>query len=166
MLVGHRLLPRLQVLPDFCMPAAAVLRERPRDAALLAVLIGTPGPYQKAAVLLLTERGETIALTKIALSAAAEPMLEAEAQWLRTLADCQEISPHVPRVLEQAAAPNAMLTINIGSARAATSHFAAAHEKFLSVLARCLHGFRSLTRAKGRFRGTLASDFRMQAPSS
>jgi hypothetical protein len=76
-------------LPLLTLPAASsptlpdclAITESPQ----LAFLIGTPGPYQKAAMLVMSLQGEPKSLAKIALGIQANEMVNNEAVWLRTL---------------------------------------------------------------------------------
>ena len=74
----------------------------PADApygALAAIQIGTPGPYQKASALLITDKGEGLALAKIALVPGADAMVVSEAGWLRLLETEKRLAGEVPQLL-------------------------------------------------------------------
>lgn len=142
----NALLPTLGLLPEFRMRRAAdtgwrTCRLRPGGVSAgprAAIQIGTKGPYQKASALLISDEGEGLALAKIALAPSADAMVMAEANWLRTLEEVDEITTHVPRLLAEGMVPNGRryLVTSLAPSTRVTTEFTAAHARFLSRLGR------------------------------
>lgn len=103
-----------------------------------AIQIGTKGPYQKAAALLISEQGEGLALAKIALAESADPMVVAEANWLRTLRGMEDFSGDVPRLLAEGAIANGRryVVTSLAPSTNVTTEFTAAHADFVGRLGR------------------------------
>jgi hypothetical protein len=133
------LLPELRSSRSVCDARAAgrngasMLR-----APCAAIQIGTPGAYQKAAALLMTEAGRPFALAKIALQRRADLAIETETRWLRALAQVQELEGQVPRLLEEGTteAGRRYLITSLAPSTAATREFTPRHARFLAALRR------------------------------
>jgi hypothetical protein len=124
------------VLPELrCEPArdhAPSLLQAPSAA----IQIGTPGPYQKASALLLTEPGRPFALAKIAMGRCADGAVRAEAEWLRTVAQVPEVDGLVPRLLDEGVTEGgrSYLVTSVAPSTATTGDFTPAHAHFLQAL--------------------------------
>ena len=103
-----------------------------------AIQIGRAGPNQKAAMLLLTERGDGLALAKISMLPAADPQVTVEARWLSELAAVPELENRVPRLLTEGLAltNRRYLVTTIAPATGTTKAFTPAHAAFLGALGR------------------------------
>jgi hypothetical protein len=127
-------------LPLLTLPAASsptlpdclALTESPQ----LAFLIGTPGPYQKAAMLVMSLQGEPKSLAKIALGVQANEMVKNEAAWLRTLNTDATLKDSVPQLLREGNTRNGYRYIaqSIVTGRPCAGTFTPAHADFLRHL--------------------------------
>jgi len=136
----NSLLPRGGFLPGFQVPGAASVggvREAPAGLRA-AIQIGTAGPYQKASALLVSERGEGMALAKIALVPSADAMVIAEAKWLRELAGLGPLACQVPQLLAEGAVADGRryLVTSLAPSTQVTTDFTPAHARFLRRLGR------------------------------
>jgi hypothetical protein len=134
-LLGHQAQLPLLTLP----PASAAelctqlsITETPQ----LAFLIGTPGPFQKASILVMSLQGEPLALVKLALRARANLMIGSETAWLRTLNGCPALVNQTPKLLRAGAARSGCryLAQSILHGRPGTRGFTALHSDFLQRL--------------------------------
>ena len=146
----NSLLPTAGLLPEFQVERAADAgHDRETPAGLQSVIqIGTTGPYQKASVLLISERGEGLALAKVALVPSADAMVVAEANWLREVAGLDRFSDQVPRLLAEGAVADGRryLVTSLAPSTRATTDFTPAHARFLRRLGRSrmeIMGFRA-----------------------
>jgi hypothetical protein len=136
----NSLLPAIGLLPEFQVERATDAghgREPP--AGLQSVIqIGTTGPYQKASVLLISERGEGLALAKVALVPSADAMVTAEANWLREVAGLDRFADQVPQLLAEGAVANGRryLVTSLAPSTQVTTDFTPAHARFLRRLGR------------------------------
>lgn len=105
---------------------------------LAAIQIGTTGPYQKAAALLTSESGQSLALAKIALVPSADCMVTAEASWLRQVARISDLADQAPQLLAEgeAARGRRYIVITLAPGNEVTTDFTVAHENFLTRLGR------------------------------
>lgn len=138
----NALIPAAGMVPELRLPRAmrSVLSfELPVNGPWRAAIqIGTEGPYQKASVLFLSAHGEALALAKVAMAPSADPMVRAEARWLKELTDLRELSGQVPRLLAEGATLNGrryLLTTLAPSTRQ-SSALTSAHLRFLEALGR------------------------------
>jgi hypothetical protein len=137
---AHHLLGERARLPLLTLPPAIspTLTDRLAltDSPQLAFLIGTPGPYQKAAMLVMSPHGEPKSLAKIALGPHANEMVRNEAAWLRTLNAHTAIAHSVPQLLREGSTRNGYQYIaqSIVSGRPCTGNFTPAHAVFLQRL--------------------------------
>ena len=101
-----------------------------------AILVGTPGPYQKASVLLVSGEGETMALAKIAMRPTADGAVHAEVHWLRELAAFDNLGNRVPRLLAEGVGSSGRpyLVTTLARGERTTRSFTQAHAAFLSAL--------------------------------
>jgi hypothetical protein len=134
--------PTAGLLPELRLPFTA--RERAswaflqNAAAHAAIQIGTPGPYQKASALLVSQHGEGLALAKIALVPSADRMVLQEVAWLRELEGMGGVAGDVPELLaegETADGRRYLVTSLAPSTRTCTA-FTPAHRNFLARLGR------------------------------
>jgi thiamine kinase-like enzyme len=140
LLKANSLLPDAGLLPEFRLPQSRRgLRNcrfpscKPSHAA---IQIGTSGPYQKASMLLMSERGDGLALAKVAMVPSADQMVAAEAGWLRRLQETRKLEGHVPRLLGEGKALNGRryLVTTLAPSTRTTKAFTSAHARFLSIL--------------------------------
>lgn len=142
LLRANALLPGGGLLPEFRLPGkrrCAPRHDMPfRGRLNAAIQIGTPGPYQKASILLLSEQGEAVALAKIALVPSADHAVATEAGWLRALAGYDQLADQVPRLLGDGTASNGRryLVTTLAPGTAVTKAFTPAHRRFLAELGR------------------------------
>jgi hypothetical protein len=134
-LLGERARLPLLTLPSADLPTLSeylALTEAPQ----LAFLIGTPGPYQKASMLVMSSQGEPVSLVKIALRTRANAMVQAEAAWLRQLNADPAMRRSVPRLLQEGSTSNGYeyLAQSIVDGRPCNGDFTAAHADFLRAL--------------------------------
>jgi Phosphotransferase enzyme family len=134
----NRVWPGRRLLPSLTAPALPRPIALADPSAHTALQIGTPGPYQKASMLITGEDGAPIALSKIALKASADPMLQNEARWLRELNRHPTLSRRVPRLLAHGTARGGRhyLLLSIARGRSGTNAFTPAHAAFLYDLSR------------------------------
>ncbi|HKE43136.1 MAG TPA: phosphotransferase [Steroidobacteraceae bacterium] len=141
LLRAERLARRLGALPEVRMaepaPGALLQRIKTNPATEVAFHIGTPGPYQKATLLLMSPTGEPLTLAKLALNEDANPMVDSEAYWLEELARHGDIAAHVPRLLQHGKADNGRdyVLLSIVPGRETGSEVTPAHRAFLAALA-------------------------------
>jgi hypothetical protein len=132
---------RLGALPEVSMaepgPDTLLQRIKTNSATEVAFHIGTPGPYQKATLLLMSSSGEPLTLAKLALNEDANPMVDAEAYWLDELSHHAEIAAHVPRLLQHGKADNGRdyVLLSIVPGRETAAEITPAHGAFLAALA-------------------------------
>lgn len=103
----------------------------------LAFLIGTPGPYQKTSVLVMSNDGKPLALAKIALKESADPMVQAEAEWLSALGNAESLVDQVPKILNYGTASNGRSYVALSIAPdnfQTTTDFTPIHADFLKRL--------------------------------
>jgi hypothetical protein len=131
------LLPGLRVLCIRHRSVSEQLDDAPMTSTA-AIQIGTTGPYQKAAALLISESGQGLALAKIALVPSADCMVAAEAAWLKYLAGISELADQVPRLLAEGKAAHGRhyIVISLAPTNEVTTEFTDGHEKFLGRLGR------------------------------
>lgn len=142
LLKANSLIPNAGFLPEFRLPrgrrsifpCALPVREPSHSA----IQIGTSGPYQKASMLLMSERGEALALAKVAMVPSADRMVTIEANWLKDLADLHNLTGQVPRLLAEGAALNGRryLVTTLAPSTKITSAFTPAHARFLGAIGR------------------------------
>lgn len=136
----NSLLPAIGLLPEFQVQRAKDAgHDRETPAGLQSVIqIGTTGPYQKASVLLISERGEGLALAKVALVPSADDMVVAEANWLREVARLDRFAGQVPQLLADGAVANGRryLVTSLAPGTQVTTDFTPAHARFLGRLGR------------------------------
>lgn len=141
LLRANALLPAARILPEVALPdacAAVLARGLPHgDPAYAAIQLGTPGPYQKAAMLLVSRSGEALALAKVALAPSADAMVAGEAAWLQRLASVRALAGRLPRLLAEGQAPTGRryLVTTLAPSTAATAEFTPSHTRFLRALA-------------------------------
>jgi hypothetical protein len=136
-----RLLPELKVRGPGRVATRRRCPIRPDSRApgpQAAIQIGTKGPYQKASALLISDRGEGLALAKIALAESADPMVVAEANWLRALGGLEEFAGDVPRLLAEGTIANGRryLVTSLAPSTHVTTDFTSAHADFVARLGR------------------------------
>jgi hypothetical protein len=142
LLKANTLFPGAGLLPEFRLQHSknGVPRcELPiRQPAHAAIQIGSPGPYQKASMLLMSEHAQGLALAKMALVSTADQRIAAEANWLRELKTIRKLAGRVPRLLAEGAAPNGRryLVTTLAPSTDMTNEFTSAHLKFLTTLGR------------------------------
>jgi hypothetical protein len=142
LLRANALLPAAGLLREFELPRAG--HGAPpgeiaiHEPSLAAIQIGSSGPYQKASVLLMSERGDGLALAKIALAASADHMVAVEANWLKELEDVQELTGQVPKLLAEGRTLSGRryLVISLAPGSEVTDEFTPAHANFLGQLGR------------------------------
>ena len=136
----NSLLPRINLLPEFRPTGVAdpVVAAGARLGTPAAIQIGTPGPYQKASALLVSESGEGLALAKIALVPGADRMVASEANWLRTLRPVEQLAGEVPQLLAEGTLANdrRYLVTSLAPSTMVTADFTSAHSRFLACLGR------------------------------
>ena len=139
-LVLKRALPGCSVPVAFVGPAVAQA-QWVADVALeglssAAVQVGTPGPYQKASVLLLDQEGQPMALAKVAMGPRADGMVERESKWLARLRTVDELAPRVPRLLAEGhtGGGRRFMVTDLGPIQTGGSEFTEQQREFLSAL--------------------------------
>ena len=136
----HALMPCVNLVPELQLPdgRGADLQKHVPLASRAAIQIGTTGPYQKASILLISERGSSLALAKIALAPSADEQVRAEAGWLRALEGRPELTGQVPRLLAEGDTTDGRryLVTSLAPGTGACTAFTAAHRNFLELLAR------------------------------
>ena len=142
LLRANALLPAAGLLPEIELiraghgapPGEIAIHE----SSLAAIQIGSSGPYQKASVLLMSERGDGLALAKIALVPSADHMVTGEANWLKELEGMHELSGQVPQLLADGRTFNGrrFLVISLAPGSEVTTEFTSAHAEFLAQLGR------------------------------
>lgn len=142
LLKANSMMPHAGLLPEFRLPRArrATLPcELPfREPSIAVIQIGTSGPYQKASVLLMSERGQALAMAKIAMMRSADGRVTAEAGWLKRLAVVPKLAGRVPRLLAEGklASGRRYLVCTLAPTMATINTFTPAHGRFLGVLGR------------------------------
>lgn len=132
----------LRLLPELSLPplnGSALLDELSLpSSAQVAFQIGTPGPYQKASMLVMDDDGAPLALMKISLKESADTMVKREADWLEALAGHAQLHGNVPRLLTRGNVHNgrSYLGISVAPSDVATNAFSPSHAAFLEGLAR------------------------------
>jgi hypothetical protein len=140
-LMLDRVLPGCPVPLGFEGPAIAQatwLVDLPLDGvASAAVQVGTPGPYQKASVLLLDDNGQALGLAKVAMGPQADRMVKRESIWLTRLQSNPEIAAHIPRLLAQGntARERSFIATDIGPAHSGNAELGDVQRQFLIRLA-------------------------------
>ncbi len=126
----------LAMLPELRCARARARGETLLQAPCAAIQIGTPGPYQKASALLMTQPGRPIALAKIAMGHRADAAVQSEAGWLRTVGQVPEVKGQVPRLLEEGTTDGGRryLVSSVAPTTTTTSAFTAGHARFLTSL--------------------------------
>ena len=116
-------------------------------AAGTAIRIGTTNRHQKASVLPVTERGEGLALAKLAMVPGADHQVTAEAAWLRALEAVPELEHQVPRVLAEGvtATSRRYLVTTLAPTTRARLRFTSGHIAFLGALGRATGDVMSFT---------------------
>jgi hypothetical protein len=117
------------------------------DAAGSAIQVGAAGRHQKASVLPVNERGDGLALAKLAMAPGADHQVTAEAAWLRELEAVPELEGQVPRLLAEGVAVTSrryFVATPTPTTRARTS-FGSEHLAFLAALGRATHDIMSFT---------------------
>lgn len=138
----NALAPGAGVLPELRLPRAMrslLSFELPVSGPWRAAIqIGTAGPYQKASVLLTSAQGEGLALAKVAMTQSADPMVRAEAKWLRELAGLRPLAGQVPRLVTEGATLSGRryLVTTLAPGTGQSSALTAAHARFLEALGR------------------------------
>ena len=134
--------PRAGLLPEFRSVDGGhgfFLSQSPFGCPSETVIqIGRPGPNQTATLLLVSERGDDLALAKIAMVPSADKRLTAESKWLRELESAPELDNQVPRLLAEGVAPNGRryLVTTLAPTARTTRAFTPAHAAFLGALGR------------------------------
>lgn len=142
MLKMNALVPGAGLLPEFRLPrgkGGLLPCDLPiPQPAQSAIQIGTPGPYQKASMLLMSRRGEGLALAKIAMVPSADRLVTLEARWLRKLEGMRALAGQVPKLLTLGRAFNgrSYLVTTLAPSTRTTNSFTSAHIKFLETLGR------------------------------
>jgi hypothetical protein len=138
-------LPPGALLPEFALAEGARGFLPPRlpfqPPAHTAVQIGTPGPYQKAAVLLMSESGAGIAIAKIAMVPGADHQVTREAGWLREFEGVPELEYQIPRLLGEGVTLTGRryLVTSLAPGTRVTREFTRKHAAFLGALGRAGH---------------------------
>lgn len=142
LLKANTLFPAAELLPEFRLqrsnPGAPTCELPIRHPAHAAIQIGSPGPYQKASMLLMSEHAQGLALVKIALVSTADEKVAAEASWLKELETIRKLAGQVPRLLAEGAAPNGRryLVTTLSPSTDVTNALTPAHLRFLGALGR------------------------------
>lgn len=134
------LLPVLNLLPEHELLRANIqqLAQSAAAGATAAIQIGTTGPYQKASALLISERGEGLALAKIAIVPSADEMIGVEIGWLKEIEAIAGLADQVPRLMAEGVAADGRryLVTSLAASTRATACFTPAHAEFLARLGR------------------------------
>lgn len=129
--LSELLLPReIGSLLAFNAPISA-----PRRAA---IQVGTPGPYQKATILLASAQGGELAFAKVAMAAGADARIAMEAAWLGELARVRQLAGRVPRLVAEGHTTYGrryLVTTPAPGTRQSRT-LSPAHVRFLAVLGR------------------------------
>lgn len=142
LLKANSLLPGAGLLPEFRLPRARRglmnCRFPSCKPSHAAIQIGTSGPYQKASVLLMSERGDGLALAKVAMLPSADQMVTTEAGWLRQIKEVRKLAGYVPQLLGEGKALNGRryLVTTLAPGTRTTKAFTSAHTRFLGILGR------------------------------
>lgn len=134
-LLGERARLPLLTLPQPASPSLLdefALTESPQ----VAFLIGTPGPYQKASMLIMSLRGKPLSLTKIALGSKANDMVRTECRWLKSLNAHASLRDFIPQLLREGRTHNGyrFLAQSIVEGRPGVNSFTRSHAEFLRHL--------------------------------
>jgi phosphotransferase family enzyme len=142
LLKANTLFPGAGLLPEFRLPRSKrgaspcdLPIRRPSHAA---IQIGSPGPYQKASLLMMSDHGHGLALAKLALVPTADHRVAAEADWLRVLKSIPKLADQVPGLLAEGATLNGRryLVTTLSPSTDMTNEFTPAHLSFLNTLGR------------------------------
>ena len=141
-LVLKRVFPGSSVPIAFVGPAVAqaqwVAEVALEGISSAAVQVGTPGPYQKASVLLLDNEGQPLGLAKVAMGPRADAMVQREGRWLARLRTFDELASQVPRLLAEGYTGGArrFIATDLGPIQTGGSEFGEQQRAFLIALAR------------------------------
>lgn len=129
-------------------------------ATAAAVQLGTPGPYQKATVLLLNDQGEAIGFAKVAMGARADRMVSREAGWLRRLGSSRLTAACLPTLLAEGHtdAGRRFLVTDLGPAGANGSAFIGPMQWFLAALGHASAQFGTFASSRARRRLQVTHD--------
>ena len=98
---------------------------------------GTPGPYRKDCIAWSTD-SEVTAISKIAASPEANPLLQNEHKWLRTAQDLPELRSHAPQVVSQLSVDGrTVLTLTPFHGERAPARLSSSHVALLHALQSC-----------------------------
>ncbi len=141
LLKANSLWPGAGLLPEVRLHDGEPRRDRgvtPGKPAYVAFQIGTPGPYQKASALYLSDDGEGLALSKTAMAPSADAMVRTEAGWLEAVAGIEPLAAQVPRLLGEGATAEGRryLVASVAPSTRTTFAFTPAHARFLGALGR------------------------------
>ena len=133
------LFPKLnaeQMSASFGDALSSLAQLPPTDQPYLAVRIGSPGPYQKASVLTVSNDGTGQSFIKLALRASADRTIAQENVWLEKLAAIPAVSSRVPTLLQTGNLPSgrAFLKTSVSPTLGTRSDFTKQHELFLADL--------------------------------
>ena len=174
LLYARCLLRLRKVLPEVTLPHEGlwtlienILPPRLSEAiAYVAVYAGTPSPNQKASLLLISDRGELLAVVKLALRVTADSLVDNEADWLNRLASIPFIRERIPKLLAhgELASGRHYVVKTVSSGSAKEQGFTERHIRFLTALGRSSlvaapytesKGFRALLQSYAQVRPTL-----------
>jgi hypothetical protein len=142
LLGANAALPALGLLPEVRIesgPQGFLSRQIPPGRpAYTAMQIGKPGPFRKAAAVLVSAAGEGYVHAKIAMVPGADRRIAEEAGWLRELETARELENQVPRLLAEDRALNGRryLVTAFRAGHGSPREFTAAHLAFLAALGR------------------------------
>lgn len=145
-LTAHHWIRRAR-LPQVSLPDVPTLIDKlaVSEAPQAAFLIGTPGPYQKASMLLMSHQGEPQVFVKIAMHASADHLIGHEAKWLRKLGGSPLFTDHVPALLRHGVAENGRnyLVTTVAQGRPTSASLTHRHGQFLRSLATLRYHYRA-----------------------
>jgi len=132
---GAGLLPEVRLQEGQRSPGTGPALGEP---AYVAFQIGTPGPYQKASALYVSEAGEGLALSKTAMAPSADAMVRTEAAWLEVVSRIDTLAAQVPRLLGEGETLEGRryLVATVAPSTRTTFAFTPAHARFLGALGR------------------------------
>jgi hypothetical protein len=137
-LTAHHWIRRAR-LPQVSLPDVPTLIDKlaVTEEPQAAFLIGTPGPYQKASMLLMSQQGEPQVFVKIAMHASADHLIGHEGKWLRKLSGSPLFADHVPALLRHGVAQSGRhyLVTTVAHGRPTNATFSDLHGQFLRGLA-------------------------------
>ncbi|HZV62442.1 MAG TPA: phosphotransferase [Methylophilaceae bacterium] len=136
-LLVDRALPQLGLLPTLRLNEFPVSLAGKDGSPCPALYIGFPGPLQKLTLFCPSDNGELDKVTKVALTKSANPAIAREAHWLSTLAKVPEISPFLPRLLDEGtlACGRNYLSMQALPKGVSSQRFDRRHRHFLQLLA-------------------------------